>query len=886
MLLSLTLGLTLAVGMPSPMGHHDGRLSIGPDLVAALRDGPSTLRWTNVALGDTDHATLVLERFQVSTDKTRFVVGHAQRPMNIEPPVLLRGTIEGATDSSVYLAISERGALGLIDRGDGRGLMALGPTDGRTGLVANGLRWQAVPTAGMPPLGVPVCAMHDVGQPRSAGDPPPNLSRRLLLELAIETDYEFAALFEHDLEAAMQYVVALHGAIASMYQRDVNTDMQLAWVRVWDVPDELYDDEDPLGPFREHWNANMTDVQRDLAQLMSGRVNLPYGGVAWLNAVCGDSGYSVAGYLLGSFVSATESAFGNWDITVAAHELGHNCGSSHTHSYDIDACASGETQRGTIMSYCHTTTGGGANIDMRFHTTCVDAMRSHLTERPCLFDDCNGNEVDDALDIADGTAVDTNGDGIPDACQDCNANGVLDEADIADATSIDIDGDSMPDECQDDCNGNGLPDSWDLALGTSTDAHGDGVPDECDADCDSDGVSDYNQIQLDMDLDRNRNAVLDACEDCDENGTPDLTQLGGGLNIWVLSDTDRRVTAMHPLTGVPMVATDFDVVDVPTHVAISLDGRVLLADAAVNRIVEIDSQTGELLDNFTPAGDTNLDGPRSIVFVDSRVLVSNSGSGTVQQYDLASGDFIGTLIEEGVMGTPNAMVITTEGDLLVATMDGAIKRFDISSGALLQDLVTPSPLGFTGGNGLLVHPDGFVLVSDSTSNGLLAFDAATGASLGQWNTGGLAAGYWELLNPGTLRMGPGGHVLVATTDSNTAVQRYNRVTGLFQRSFYILGQLSPSTTSFDTMPASDEDCNGNMLIDACEIANGTLPDDNSNGIPDGCECIADLSGDGFVGVDDILILIASWSGPGGDVNGDGTTNVIDMLMLLEQWGPC
>jgi hypothetical protein len=77
-----------------------------------------------------------------------------------------------------------------------------------------------------------------------------------------------------------------------------------------------------------------------------------------------------------------------------------------------------------------------------------------------------------------------------------------------------------------------------------------------------------------------------------------------------------------------------------------------------------------------------------------------------------------------------------------------------------------------------------------------------------------------------------------------------------------------------------------MLIDACEIANGTLPDDNSNGIPDGCECIADLSGDGLVGVDDILMLIASWSGSGGDVNGDGTTNVIDMLMLLEQWGPC
>lgn len=49
--------------------------------------------------------------------------------------------------------------------------------------------------------------------------------------------------------------------------------------------------------------------------------------------------------------------------------------------------------------------------------------------------DCNGNGVDDATDIANGTS------------QDCNTNGVPDECDIADGTSQDANGNGVPDEC-------------------------------------------------------------------------------------------------------------------------------------------------------------------------------------------------------------------------------------------------------------------------------------------------------------------------------------------------------------------------------------------------------------------------------------------------------
>ena len=69
--------------------------------------------------------------------------------------------------------------------------------------------------------------------------------------------------------------------------------------------------------------------------------------------------------------------------------------------------------------------------------------------------DCNGNEVGDVCDVADGTSYDCNGNGEPDECDivdgsgnDCNGNFVPDECDIADGTSTDLDENEIPDECE------------------------------------------------------------------------------------------------------------------------------------------------------------------------------------------------------------------------------------------------------------------------------------------------------------------------------------------------------------------------------------------------------------------------------------------------------
>ena len=91
---------------------------------------------------------------------------------------------------------------------------------------------------------------------------------------------------------------------------------------------------------------------------------------------------------------------------------------------------------------------------------------------------------------------------------------------------------------------------------------------------------------------------------------------------------------------------------------------------------------------------------------------------------------------------------------------------------------------------------------------------------------------------------------------------------------------------------SGSDCNGNDQADSCDIFEGVSEDLNANGIPDECEAIGDLNGDGIVNVRDLLALLAAWGAcdepcpPAcmGDTNGDCVVNWIDLVTLLSNWG--
>ena len=86
------------------------------------------------------------------------------------------------------------------------------------------------------------------------------------------------------------------------------------------------------------------------------------------------------------------------------------------------------------------------------------------------------------------------------------------------------------------------------------------------------------------------------------------------------------------------------------------------------------------------------------------------------------------------------------------------------------------------------------------------------------------------------------------------------------------------------------DCNNDGVVDYGQILSGELPDANRNGIPDNCECLADLNGDGFVAGEDLAAVLDNWGTKGGvidaDVNNDGVVDGSDLSIVLNGWGAC
>jgi hypothetical protein len=161
---------------------------------------------------------------------------------------------------------------------------------------------------------------------------------------------------------------------------------------------------------------------------------------------------------------------------------------------------------------------GDGDTDVLSASQIDDAIRWYENRS----DDCNGNGVPDACDIATGTSADCSGNGVPDSCEpDCNGNGVPDSCDIELGTSGDCNLNAFPDECEPDCDANGQPD------GCDPDCNDDGIPDACDVDCNANGVPDG------CEPDCNGNGVADECDidagtsiDCNDNGVPDECDSG------------------------------------------------------------------------------------------------------------------------------------------------------------------------------------------------------------------------------------------------------------------------------------------------------------------------------------------------------------------------
>lgn len=369
-----------------------------------------------------DDAMLALDlrRFDVFARNVQLVTDDGHGNVKHLPRPLTRyytGRVAGDGGGSVFLAVEPDGrARGIVDRdgaaasldGDAAHPLRLVPIDTRAPRADGGFRCDSDDLAQA--RGIIEKAQTEKVQSATPATPA-GVTRPFRARVAIETDYEFFQKF-NDAPRAIAYVGDLIGYASTKYLAEIDTRLEVAYVRLWTSADDPWTNETSsncaLYGFGAYWNANMTGVSRSFAHMLSARQI--GGGSAWIGALCsapfsisissgacnfgsgtlnagGDYGYT--GRLSGNFNAGNPQVI--WDVEAPAHEIGHNFNSPHTHCYNgiggnpdpIDRCFNGEFNcyagatslpgpagqgSGTIMSYCHLISPGMANISMSFGT--------------------------------------------------------------------------------------------------------------------------------------------------------------------------------------------------------------------------------------------------------------------------------------------------------------------------------------------------------------------------------------------------------------------------------------------------------------------------------------------------------------------------------------
>jgi len=373
-------------------------------------EGVSNIELSNFPISLREMGTIVLEKgTTVMDDFTTINYDSKNGVIKIPVPQMevYKGYVQGKNDSKVFLNLTDGLMIGFIEVDGARHIISPN-NDGETTKLSFKTHY-ITPEKDFRLIGQETsynCTpLNDISEEevkeiierrdkKNTEHSMADYSKLLEVEMAVEVDGRLYSRFGGNIERITRYVNTIWSMANYIYQEQLNIRFKIVHLNILDPDTDPYDSEINIGTllnkFTQIWNGTKSNVQRDVAHLMTFFTNnsggVAAGGIARLQGVCGtNQGYAVSGVTITSqFENVYPTRAYTWDVMVVSHETGHSLGSSHTHNCDnnitgyvppIDTCVVDVAQNidplGTgdacysninlfrkpaepeIMSYCH-----------------------------------------------------------------------------------------------------------------------------------------------------------------------------------------------------------------------------------------------------------------------------------------------------------------------------------------------------------------------------------------------------------------------------------------------------------------------------------------------------------------------------------------------------
>lgn len=349
------------------------------------------------------------------------------RSVDYTPGLYYAGTLDGDPTALVAISVFDNEIHGLISTKNGN--YVIGLVEGarnKEHLIYNDRYFRQPQDLD--------CATPDDGEVYRPSDLEYNQARTTgdCIQVYIEIDDDIVTN-KGGVVGATNYVTGVFNQSITLYANE-SLEMGISEIKAWNTPAPYSGSSSSA--MLSSYQSNTGAFNGDLSHLVSYQAS---GGIAaGFAGICNSNPDNSKCF---SSIDATYSNVPTYSFTVmvVTHEMGHLIGSRHTHACvwngngtAIDGCAGGvegscslpgsPSGGGTIMSYCHLTTG--IDFTQGFGPQPGNVIRNTVTNAGCLSATCGvaGPTCTDGIQNGDETGVDCGGSTCAPCAGPCNDN--------------------------------------------------------------------------------------------------------------------------------------------------------------------------------------------------------------------------------------------------------------------------------------------------------------------------------------------------------------------------------------------------------------------------------------------------------------------------------